>query len=304
MVPLTPSASPAPASNSRFFPAPYRIPDEAPPQKRQRRSSTPRHPSSSATPDDFNVEREASAMRMWDIWSQLADKYSRRIDEDDIVDLTTFEIVKDRGVLSAEAPWKFGRFADQEESVATDDDEEDGEDEDEDDVDELDSFAGPAAEAVSAPGAGWTVPPVREMDPADARDLEGFMEAETRRREECGEDDTSEDGVLDENRADSLDMGGHDTDVSDAVETPALASRPYHSAGDDESDDELGTWDVVDASNMVVRVAEKQPDNPDIIEILDPPSVCTPLFLAAIRDSVIPHEVQYRNSYQSNICQA
>ncbi|KAJ7134650.1 hypothetical protein C8R44DRAFT_771064 [Mycena epipterygia] len=141
--PITPSASPAPASNSKsFFPAPYRIADEAPPLKRQRCSSTPRPPraSSSATPDDFNIgrEREASALRMLDVWSQLAEKYSRRIDEDDIVDLVTGKIVKDRGVLSAETPWKIGRFADLDDSTGSDE-------EDEDDVDELDAFAGSAA---------------------------------------------------------------------------------------------------------------------------------------------------------------
>ncbi|KAJ7505298.1 hypothetical protein B0H11DRAFT_1977954 [Mycena galericulata] len=273
-VPITPSASPAPSSNPRFFfPAPYRIADEAPPAKRQRASSTSRRASSSATPDDFNIEREASAMRMFDVWSQLADKYSRRIDEDDIVDLATGEIVKDRGVLSAETPWKFGRFADLDDSVATDEDEED----EEDDVDELDAFAGSrATEEVSVRGVGWTVPPVREMDPADAKDLAEFMEAENRRREECGDEEESEDGGGVFENPEVGQETGDESDASDLVQIPVSAPPLSSQAEVDDSDDELGNWDVVDASNIVVRVTDKVVDQPEIIELLDSPSSKTP----------------------------
>ncbi|KAJ7761494.1 hypothetical protein DFH07DRAFT_815179 [Mycena maculata] len=268
--PITPSASPIPASNSRsFFPAPYRIADEAPPPKRRRCSSTPRQPSSSATPDDIHTEREASAMRMFDVWSQLAEKYSRRIDEDDIVNLATGEIVKDRGVLSAETPWKFGRFADLDDSVATDEDEED----DEEDVDELDAFAERRApEQVSVHGIGWTVPPVRKMDPADAKDLEEFMEAETRRRDKCGDEDASEDVSEDDSNVDENAKVGYESeDKTDAPEAVVSVPPLPHEPEFDESDDELGNWDLVDASNIVVPVMEKT-ENPEIIEIVDSPS--------------------------------
>ncbi|KAJ6613324.1 hypothetical protein B0H10DRAFT_2049209 [Mycena sp. CBHHK59/15] len=275
-VPITPSASPTPvAGSSSFFPTPYRIADVAPPLKRQCYASTSRQSraSSSATPDDFNTEREASTLRMLDVWSQLAEKYSRRIDEDDIVDLVTGEIVKDRGVLSGETSWKFGRFADLDDSTGTDE-------EDEDDVDELDAFAGSGTTEdppVHVQG-GWAIPPVRKMDPADAKDLEEFMEAEKRRREECGDDEVSEDGGdLDEQRhAEALFDNGDESDEKDSpflVKEKASASRsapPVPHAEVDESDDELGNWDVLDASN-IVYVVEKTGDSQEIIEILDTP---------------------------------
>ncbi|KAJ7644155.1 hypothetical protein FB45DRAFT_289887 [Roridomyces roridus] len=255
-VPITPSASPAP----------FRVPDEAPPQKRQRRSSTPRHPAqaSSATPEEikkFIEERDASQRRMLDVWDGLAAKYSRPIDEDDIIDLTTLEIVKDRGVLSAETPRKIGRFADQEENVATDDDDEaeEEEEEEDDDVDELDAFSVPATQDHS-----WTVPPIREMDPADEKDLAEFMQAEMQRREACGDDDTS-DGGHDKTRTD-LSPAGYETDASEGVQTRVSS----HAEDDEESDDELDTWDVIDASNVVTPVATKTTESP--IERSDSPT--------------------------------
>ncbi|KAJ7095845.1 hypothetical protein B0H15DRAFT_75021 [Mycena belliarum] len=237
-VPITPSASPAPASGSRpFFPAPYRIADGPSPLKRQRQSSTPRaRGSSSATPDGFDIghERQASAMRMLDIWSHLGEKYSRPMDEDDIVDLVTGEIVKDRGVLSSETTWKIGRFADIEDSTGSEED-------DDDDIDELDALgASDANEEVSV--QGWTVPPVREMDPADAKDLEEFMEAEKRRRDECGEEEASEeDEDIDEHHPFDASGSEHqrsDSEDADASVAPASATISHEAEGDD-SDDEL-----------------------------------------------------------------
>ncbi|KAJ7675797.1 hypothetical protein DFH06DRAFT_1170558 [Mycena polygramma] len=274
-------SSPSPAPANAFFPPPYRV---ARPLKRQRCSSTSRQArasssatpddlnvasatrmsstsrqartASSATPDDFNVEREASAMRMFDVWSQLAEKYSTRIDEDDIVDLVTGEIVKDRGVLSRETTWKFPRFADVDdvESTGTDED-------DEDDVDELDALTGTGAVSVR----GWMVPPVREVDPADAKDLQEFMEAERRRREECGEEELSEDGGdLAENQDDAddaeVDDTGQDSDV--VVPSPAASRRAERRDSDDELDSH---WDIVDESNSV------SPVKSDMIEMSDSP---------------------------------
>ncbi|KAJ7672735.1 hypothetical protein B0H17DRAFT_1083801 [Mycena rosella] len=286
--PITPSASPVPPSGSRaFFPAPYRIAEDSPPLKRQRHSSSPRHAraSSSATPDDFNIgrEREASAMRMFDVWSQLAEKYTRRIDEDDIVDLVTGEIVKDRGVLSAEIPWKIGRFADIDDSTGSDE-------EDEDDVDELDALAGSEAkeEEISVHRDGWTVPPVRKMDPADAKDLEEFMEAEKRRREECGDEEASEeDGDVEEHQRDAPDSA--DDCTSEIVPPPPKAAPPAshsHTVEVEESDDELN---FLDGSNIVYLVDEKK----EVIEILDSPSVSpnrsTASIIAALKPKTRSH---------------
>ncbi|KAJ6513808.1 hypothetical protein C8R47DRAFT_1207100 [Mycena vitilis] len=265
---------------SSFFPPPFRIPDEPSPTKRQRCAPAPRQPrasssatpdtsnvereastsrqaraSSSATPDDFNAEREASAMRMFDVWSQLAEKYSTRIGsspsyEDDIVDLVTGEIVKDRGVLRA-GTWKFPRVAedsvDDRAGVGTDDEDDD---EDIDDVDELDAFV----DARDVLTHGWTVPPVRSRDPADAKDLQEFMEAERKRREECGDEEESED------------------DDGDPGSAEEAADAPLQPSVLEDSDDELGNWDIVDESNIVCPVGMSV-ENPETIEILDTPSV-------------------------------
>ncbi|KAJ7771862.1 hypothetical protein B0H16DRAFT_1685717 [Mycena metata] len=244
-MPSSPSTSSAP-----FFPPPYRIPDAPSPTKRQRRSSTPRQPgpSASATPDELYIEREASARRMRDVWDQLAEKYSRRIDEDDIIDLVTGEIVKDRGVLSAETPWKFGRFADEsvDDSTGTDEEEDD-------DIDELDLFA----ESPQVEIHGWTVPPVRKVDPADAKDLEEFMEAERRRREVGGEEESSEEDT------DDVETALDDDNATDPVPAPPAPRRGEI----DDSDDELDNWDTIDESNVV------SPVKSETIEILDSPSV-------------------------------
>ncbi|KAJ7184116.1 hypothetical protein C8R46DRAFT_1208352 [Mycena filopes] len=229
-------------------------PDQPSPTKRQRRESTPRRPradSSSATPDDLSVERHASAKRLHDVWDQLAEKYSRRIDEDDIVDLVTGEIVKDRGVLSAETPWKFGRFADEsvDDSSATDEEEED-----DDDIDPLDLLAEPPQVSIR----NWMVPPVRIVDPADAQDLEDFMDAERRRRENGGEEEISE---LEE-EPDEADASFDDE--SDAIDP--LPAPPSRTVEIDDSDDELDSWGFVDESNVV------SPVKSEAIEVLDSPS--------------------------------
>src|ERR1700733_4447710 len=184
---ITPSASP-PSSRS-FFPQPYRIPDKASPSKRPRLGSSSSHlqshlpsaSSSSASLDQIDVHkaREASTLRLFDVWSTLADRYSRPLDEDDIIDITTGDIVKDRGVLRSSRNWDIGCFADNVEE------EEAEEEEEEEEVDELDSFTDRGGD--EEPGDvlldvdGRRVPPVTEMDPEDAKDLKQFLEAERKR---------------------------------------------------------------------------------------------------------------------------
>ncbi|KAJ7863084.1 hypothetical protein B0H14DRAFT_2739240 [Mycena olivaceomarginata] len=242
--PPSPSTSTA---RNYFFPAPG-----ASPLKSQRYSSTPRpaRASTSVPPDDSHyrggaesdVDREASALRMLDVWSHLAEKYSRRIDEDDIVDLVTGEIVKDRGVLSAETPWQFPKFAADVEDAGSGSS---GTDDDSEDIDELDFFAGTGKVSVD----GWTVPPVREMNPADAKDLEEFLEAEKQRREECGDEEASEDArELDATEDDAeFAFSEDDTDVA-VLTAPTLPSRRVEIY---ESDDELNNWNILDDSNLV-----------------------------------------------------
>lgn len=48
-------------------------------------------------------------MRLFDTWMQLGERYGRRSDADDIVDIRTGEVIKDRGVLrSLQQRFKLG----------------------------------------------------------------------------------------------------------------------------------------------------------------------------------------------------
>jgi Centromere protein Scm3 len=308
---ITPSASP-PSSRS-FFHQPYRIPDRPSPSKRPRLASTSSHlqshlpsaSSSSTSLDQIDVHqaREASTLRLFDVWSTLADRYSRPLDEDDIIDITTGEVVKDRGVLRGSRNWNIGCFADH---VEEDGEEEEEEEEEDDDVDELDSFANPGGdESDGVPlGVDGRVPPVTEMDPADAEDLKQFLEAERRRREICGSEEETEDseeeglGLVDSNSRDSVHSEGTNAssrgrgatpqaEKEDSLDgeidhTPRREPSVYVDSG---SDDELVNWDIDEAS-MIYRLPKKENDEDDydcdsdieFIEgpVLHPPSPSPP----------------------------
>ena len=228
---------------------------------------------------------------MLGVWSHLAERYTRRLDEDDIIDLTTGDIIKDRGVLRS-SPQKFemGCFADPDEPEPSDSGV--GEGEGDDDVDELDAFAGggdtEGDEGRNVVVGGRNVPPVRVMDPADAEDLREFMEAEKRRREECGsegeEESIVESGVEAELEEDFSD-GAHTEASRDATEelgaveleeeidggTLHLRHQPPPDV-DSESDDELGGWDA-NEGNTIYRIPKEYDDNDDerLIEVIEPP---------------------------------
>lgn len=109
------------------------------------------------------------------------------MDQDDIIDLYSGAIVKDRGVLrSTNTDYDIGRFA-------GDDEQEDSEEEPEEDeeADELDLL--PRREAASDDFKTLLrdVPPLSAT--ADADDLSDFLEAERRRKELVGEDDDDDD---------------------------------------------------------------------------------------------------------------
>ncbi|KAF8237180.1 hypothetical protein L208DRAFT_1389720 [Tricholoma matsutake] len=295
---ITPSASP-PSSRS-FFSQPYRIPDKASPAKRPRLASTSNHlqshlPSASTTLDQIDVHkaREASTLRLFDVWSSLADRYSRPLDEDDIIDITTGEFVKDRGFLRGSRNWDIGCFADDVEKDVEEDEEEDVEEED---VDELDSFANPGAvEELDGLGVdGRRVHPVTEVDPADAEDLKQFLEAEQRRRETYGseeETEGSEEGSLSEQGLiysrfrDSVrsedtgasPLGRGATPEMEKENTPRRQPSVFVDSG---SDDELVNWDM-DETSMVYRLKkENHEDDRDsdieFIEALRPPLPSSP----------------------------
>ena len=193
-------------------------------------------------------------MRVLSIWSALAERYNRRIDEDDIVDIRTGEIIKDRGVLS-ELPkrYNFGDLADKDEDPAinTDlgseaadilaEDEDDDGDEDEEDVEETDAF--PASDGLVSPQITRLAPLRPTTGSSDADDLRRFLEAEAIRRELDGGDDSSEDefNILPPRSSPAK------RTMTPARKTPfttrAKPRPPQTSAPDTESEDEFAAPD-------------------------------------------------------------
>ncbi len=176
---ITPSASPPPhASSSKT--------NSASPSKRQRLSSVSRSSSlqrASESVLDIQTEREASRTRLLDTWSQLAERYSRPLDEDDIVDIRTGEIVKDNGFWRATRRFGFGEVLApeyQEETAKKESGDEDG-------VDELDAFTEEhdyLEDVFLARGLQKPSPVSSNAEYED--DLREFLEAEERRKEEYG----------------------------------------------------------------------------------------------------------------------
>ncbi|KAI6132376.1 hypothetical protein EV401DRAFT_274027 [Pisolithus croceorrhizus] len=163
--------------------------DNPPPAKRPRLTPSSASVTSkdSTPPTDIDSARKASALRVLNVWSQLAERYNKRMDEDDIIDLYSGAIVKDRGVLrSTNTDYDIGRFA-------GDDEQEDSEEEPEEDeeADELDLL--PRREAANDDFKTLLrgVPPLSAT--ADADDLGDFLEAERRRKELAGDDDDDDD---------------------------------------------------------------------------------------------------------------
>lgn len=139
---------------------------------------------------------------MLNIWSSLAERYNRRLDEDDIFDIRTGELIKDRGVVN-ELPKRcnFGDLADREEintdpgSEAADnvsEDEEDGNDDDEDEEDVEETRASSPSDGLVAPKLTRLAPLRPATSSSDAEDLREFLKAEAIRRELDGGDDSSE----------------------------------------------------------------------------------------------------------------
>ncbi|KAI0354946.1 hypothetical protein OH77DRAFT_1425550 [Trametes cingulata] len=201
---ITPSLSPPGSRISK------RATSRPAPPKPPRLSSTPSS-SASARPSFTPSQdlRFESSSRLFDFWDQLAERYSRPLDEDDIVDLRSLDFVQDRGVTSAGQTYDIGFLAD----VITDDassqaiggEGEEGEDGEEDETsageentpedesaDELDLISRPPADTVQKKleyYKNWHVPPVNEQDPQDAEELRIFEEAERRRRELYGDEE-------------------------------------------------------------------------------------------------------------------
>ncbi|KAH8114521.1 hypothetical protein DFH11DRAFT_224334 [Phellopilus nigrolimitatus] len=181
--------------------------------------------------DDLQDARRLSMFRVLNVWSQLAGKYARRLDEDDIVDLEKETIIKDYGVLSSsDDMFEIGCFADLHEREERLDEEEQALQAVDDEPDEIDAFADTAENAARSETDGdgedkWDfsrhlepLPPVRELDPADAADLAEFLEAERARKDAFGDPDEDEDGSGKEEKGkDGGQGGGRDDGEEDTV---------------------------------------------------------------------------------------
>ncbi|KAJ7792432.1 hypothetical protein B0H13DRAFT_774420 [Mycena leptocephala] len=80
------------------------------------------------------------------------------------------------------------------------------------------------------------VPPVREMDPADAKDLEEFMEAEKRRREECGDEEEVSEMTKSLTKTGDVDIDDTGASTGIAVVLPPTSHRAEVRDSDDELD--------------------------------------------------------------------
>ncbi|KAI9058339.1 hypothetical protein FKP32DRAFT_1606779 [Trametes sanguinea] len=260
---ITPSLSPP---RSRIS---HHIPDRPPPPKRARTSATP----SSSASTGYSSEQHPSLFAFWD---QLAERYNKSLDEDDIVDLRELKFLKDRGVTrSAPQVYEIGCFtgAGEGSSEATEGEESEGEEglpeeESSDELDLLDSLQR---------YKDARVPPADATNPEDAEAFREFEEAERRRRELFG-DEEEEDHADDQAgvaRADAATDDGEDADVDDGQSVDHSSSSVTHTddtgevervlspspvqatprrksksptplVADDASEDELATWEIDD----------------------------------------------------------
>ncbi|KAJ3724037.1 hypothetical protein C8R42DRAFT_775093 [Lentinula raphanica] len=265
------------------------------PRSISRFSSTPL--SSTDSPDIPSL-RAQSTSRLLNVWSTLADRYSLRVDEDDIIDIRSGKVVKDRGVVrSLNGKWNFGRFA----SPGDDDghdqpeaDEDEGRETEETD-DELDTLSyldhqehapvNPFLSLSSLTGkATHAIDPNNDED--DAADLQAFLEAERQRKEKQGNaserDDTS--GIMEDEEEYGIttdpDTDGFTTEAepfSDHDEAQTVFEEhnaeddhePPLSQGKEGSDDELEVWDASDFDIVpsTDRPTEPSPDHADTSEL-------------------------------------
>ncbi|KAF8908976.1 hypothetical protein CPB84DRAFT_114260 [Gymnopilus junonius] len=303
---ITPSASPPPPGYQ------YRTSDSVPPSKRSRVASTPRRTMSEASSvprpqiqDGIGKERQASSIRLLDAWAGLEERYSCPVDEDDIIDIQTGEIIKDNGFLRNFRKVDFGAISVPTEDGITADGSSDvsEEEENEYDVDELDAFAEVAESKTSEQRIVEYLGSVRlPSSQIDSEDLREFMGAERRRRELYGsdiddEDDTGyfsaedihSDGVTEsriEYEEDGV-VGEEEEEEGDAVEeienVEALQNEELHGIAEQRilpgpsSEDELDNWDLGELS-AVHPVIKDEPveDSDSDIELIENSALSNP----------------------------
>jgi glucan-binding YG repeat protein len=209
---------------------------------------TPRA-SPSVVPSDYRPAKRPclskSTLRVLSVWDQLAERYNKRLDEDDIVDLYSGAIINDRGVLkSAGKDYNIGHFAPDDGQDDQEHDQADSEQDQDDDVDELDTLPARDPSETDHSMASTSellraVPPLSAA--TDADDLNEFLEAEKRRRELLGDQDDEDDMSIEELAAvrDALQQSQED---EEQAETAQEDEEQAETTQEDESEDELSVW--------------------------------------------------------------
>ncbi|EMD39961.1 hypothetical protein CERSUDRAFT_112196 [Gelatoporia subvermispora B] len=256
---ITPSASPP---SSRILHVSRSRLSEGPPlPKRPRLASTPSSlfsfstfstPSSATAVDPLNdlyEQRQKSRQHLVDFWAQLEERYNRPLDEDDIIDIGTQSVIKDYGTLRGlDKQVEIGSFQDAPGVQDASDVNSEGGGlltEPEDDVDEIDAFATPAPVDNLSDELEKAKSVLREqaMNPADAEDLEAFLEAERKRRELYGDEEDFDDVHDITFLPDSLASSRAQQTLHDREDSPSLDDRVLANV-DEKFDDEQEDFPV------------------------------------------------------------
>lgn len=209
------------------------------------------HASPSLGPPDHRPTKRPrlskSTHRVLNVWAQLAERYNKRLDEDDIVDLYSGTIINDRGVLKNGKDYDFGHFTPDDSQDDQDQEQEHGAQDQDDDLDELDTLPVRRASGTDGTMASTSellraVPPLSAT--TDADDLNDFLEAEQRRREQLGDEDSEDDMSMEELAA--LREALYESEGDD--EQPETVESGHAAVAEDESEDELSIWEHDEAS--------------------------------------------------------
>ncbi|KAG1745882.1 uncharacterized protein EDB91DRAFT_130012 [Suillus paluster] len=224
------------------------------------------HASPSYRPPAKRSRLSKSTYRVLNVWAQLAERYNKRLDEDDIVDLYSGAIISDRGVLKNGKDYDFGHFAPDasQDDQDQEQEQEDGAQDQDDDLDELDTLpvrrgSGTDGTMASTSELLRAVPPLSAT--TDADDLDDFLEAEKRRRELLGDEDGEDDMSMEELAAlrEALHESEEDEERLEIVEPEDAAVSE-----EEDSEDELSIWQHDEAS-AVYRIARNESEQ-DIAE--------------------------------------
>ena len=156
----------------------------------QRRLSSNSRDASVATlnaDDELTAKRKESTLRVLSIWDSLEKRYARPLEQDDVVDLETMEIVHDRGALRSMPQRTFGTVHRPEHTNGAESsggEDEDDEQDPDDDEDELNRWqADDFEEAIRLR------PQPKQLTIHDENDLDEFLYEDEQRKAVLGDPD-------------------------------------------------------------------------------------------------------------------